>query len=60
MQSINNVNPLLSDAKVYLFFVVYGIVIIAGVFFFARWYLKKLYVNYISELKLQLKDLKEN
>ena len=60
IQSINNVNPLISDAKVYLFFVVYGIVIIAGVFFFARWYLKKLYVNYISELRLQLKDLKEN
>jgi MFS superfamily sulfate permease-like transporter len=60
MQSFSNVNPLLSDAKVYLFFVVYGIVIIAGVFVFARWYLKKLYVNYINELRLQLKDLKEN
>ncbi len=60
MQSFSNVNPLLSDAKVYLFFVLYGIVIISGVFFFARWYLKKLYVNYINELRLQLKDLKEN
>lgn len=60
VQSYNNFNPFLKDTTDYFLFVVYAIMIITGVFFFARWYLKKLYVNYINELRSQLKDLKEN
>lgn len=55
-----SVNTIPNDVSVYLFFVVYSIAIIAGVFFIARWYLRKLYVNYINELRTQLQDLQEN
>lgn len=60
IQTYNSFNAVQHDVSVYLFFVVYSIAIIAGVFFFARWYLRKLYVNYINELRTQLHDLKEN
>ena len=55
-----SVNTIPNDVSVYLFFVVYSVAIIAGVFFIARWYLRKLYVNYINELRTQLQDLQEN
>ena len=55
-----SVDTIPNDVSVYLFFVVYSVAIIAGVFFIARWYLRKLYVNYINELRTQLQDLQEN
>ena len=60
IQTYNSFNGLQHDVSVYLFFVVYSVAIIAVVFFIARWYLRKLYVNYINELRTQLQDLQEN
>ena len=59
-QTLVSVSDIQHDFTVYLFFVLYSIAIIAGVFFFAKWYLRKLYVNYINELRTQLRDLKED
>ena len=59
-QNFYSVKSIQTNVTVYMFFVMYSIAIIAGVFFFAKWYLRKLYVKYINELRAQLRDLKED
>jgi hypothetical protein len=30
-----------------------------GIYYFTKWYLKKLYGNYVNELKIYINELKE-
>lgn len=46
--------------QVILFFVIYALVLTVGIYFFTKWYLKKLYGKYLDELELLIKELENN
>lgn len=58
------VNPFFHIAKnkapVYTFLVVYFAGLSIGLYYFTKWYLKKLYGNYIQQLKQYLGELEED
>jgi hypothetical protein len=43
-----------------IFTVVYMTSLTVGIYYFTKWYLKKLYGNYVNELKIYINELKEN
>lgn len=43
--------------KVWVFMIVYFVVLSAAIYFFTKWYLKKLYGKYMAELKTLIEEL---
>lgn len=50
---------LTSTKQVYLFLGVYMVLLTIGVYYFTKWYLKKLYGNYLIQLQQCINDLEE-
>lgn len=48
-----------AKTQVYIFFTVYFGGVAVGLYYVTKWYLKKLYGNYIKKLKLYLSELEE-
>lgn len=48
-----------SSTKVIIFFILTMIIFGIGIYFFTKWYLKKLYGRYICQLKACIEELKE-
>ncbi len=48
-----------SPQKVYLFLGVYMVLLTIGVYYFTKWYLKKLYGNYLQQLQTCINELEE-
>jgi hypothetical protein len=49
-----------NKAPVYIFLVIYFVGLSIGLYYFTKWYLKKLYGNYIQQLKQHLGELDED
>lgn len=43
--------------KVWIFLIIYFVVLSSAIYFFTKWYLKKLYSNYLAELKNLIDEL---
>lgn len=48
-----------SITLVSIFTLIYIVALTVGVYYFTKWYLKKLYGNYVEELKIYINELKE-
>lgn len=46
-----------NNSSLILFLILYGVVLSVGMYFFAKWYLKKLYGNYLEQLQGLIKEL---
>ncbi len=48
-----------SPAQLFAFLGIYFVVVMVGVYFSLKWYLKKLYSNYVQQLKDRINELEE-
>ena len=62
MPGLNNtlMHTFKSKAQVNIFLVIYFVGLAIGLYYFTKWYLKKLYGNYISELKAYIAELEKD